>query len=262
MKIETSTSPSHSVLTLRGEFDTDAAGSFLGTVGELEAAGTNRLMVSFRYVKYINSTALGAVVRARNNCRQRGGELVIVRPSRLSRDIITKMGLDSVLPLFDDEAAAASFLAGQGEAPGAAAADRPGDDAEQVVVMFSFDDDRANLLPGKSHHGVGILQAVDASKLVFRWNPTQHGADAATAVAMFRVGSTMRNKMQLKLIRKGFFEAASTVQSMAAGDAGEVTVTASWSRIADADRQALQRHQDDLAFLQRQTDRRSADQAE
>ncbi|MEO6597973.1 MAG: STAS domain-containing protein [Planctomycetota bacterium] len=261
MKIETTTSPSHTTLVLRGDFETDAADRFLGAVGELQAAGSNRLMVSFRYVKYINSTALGAVVRARANCRANGGNLVIVRPSRLTHDIITKMGLDSVLPLFEDEAAATNFLAGQGNAPETVPAGQTADDAERIVVMFSFDDDRANLIPGKSHHGIGLVDSVDASSLVFRWNPSQHASDAATAAAMFTAGSTMRNKLQIKMIRKGFFEADSTIQGTTTNESGDVTVTARWARMADADRRALERYRDDIAFLKTQKGNRSADEA-
>lgn len=253
MKIETTTKQSFPAVVLRGDFDTDAVDDFLATIDEIRAGGNARIMVSFRYVKYINSTALGAVVRARSACKEAGGDLIIVQPSRLSREIITKMGLENVLRIFDDEVEAAGHLERGGSAVGAATAEHSGDSPETISVMFSFEDERAKLIPGKSRrHGVGVLESVDSSSLVFGWNPAKHESDIATAEAMFPVGSKVRSKLQLKLIRKEFFEADSTVESMTVNDSGTVTVRTRWSRIADADRDALARYEQDLDFLRKQ----------
>jgi anti-anti-sigma factor len=259
MKIETTAHDSHTTIVLRGEFDTEASGAFLAKVEDLVAGDQAHIMVSFRYVKYINSTALGAIVRARSDCRGRGGDLVVIQPSRLTRDIISKMGLDSVLPIFDDEAAAVDYLEGKAEAPAAAEAS-PSEPTAEIRVMFSFDDERANLIPGKSKHGVGVLSDVDASQLVFRWHPEASGCDPSAAATMFTTGSKMRNKLQLKLLRKEFFEGESTVQTLTLNESGDVTVTASWSRIADADRDALARYKKDLEFLQSHSNQRAAEQ--
>jgi hypothetical protein len=169
------------------------------------------------------------------------------------------MGLDSVLPIFDDEAAAVDYLEGKAEAPAAAEAS-PSEPTAEIRVMFSFDDERANLIPGKSKHGVGVLSDVDASQLVFRWHPEASGCDPSAAATMFTTGSKMRNKLQLKLLRKEFFEGESTVQKLTLNESGDVTVTASWSRIADADRDALARYKKDLEFLQSHSNQRAAEQ--
>ncbi len=214
-------------------------------------------MVSFRYVKYINSTALGAVVRARSTCKEAGGDLIIVQPSKLSREIITKMGLEGVLRIFDDETEAANHLQGGGSA---AAPQEPSTEAStETTVMFSFDDERANLIPGKSRrHGVGVLESVDSASIVFQWNPAKHDSDAATAAALFPSGSTMRNKLQLKMLRKEFFEGESTIESMVPNESGTVTVRARWSGIAAADREALARYEQDMDFLRRQASETSS----
>ncbi|MCA8977794.1 MAG: STAS domain-containing protein [Planctomycetes bacterium] len=251
MKIETTTKESFPTLILRGDFETDSVDSFLAAIDELRASGNIRILVSLRYVKYINSTALGAVVRARSGCKEAGGDLLILQPSRLSREIITKMGLETVLRIFDSDAEAASFLAGGG-ATTDAPADRAPDEADRVTVMFSFDDERAKLIPGKSKHGIGVLEAVDDATLSFLWDPARHDAGPETAAALFTIGSTMRNKLQLKLIRKEFFDAESTIESMTLVESGAVAVRARWSRMSDVDRQALARHQEDMTYLREQ----------
>ena len=120
-------------MVLRGDFETDAADSFLASVEDLLDAGTARIALCLRYVKYINSTALGAIVRARTKCVQAAGDLVITRPSRLCYEIINKMGLDNVLVVFDDEDEAADFLAGDGAVPILPKASDDGETASTVM---------------------------------------------------------------------------------------------------------------------------------
>lgn len=255
MKIEATSSDSHAAIVLRGEFETNAADDFLAIVEQTLKGGQPRISVSLRYVKYINSTALGAVVRARTKCREQDGELVVLQPSKLTREILVSMGLDKVLQVVEDEAAAINLLQGNANpAPEeAAAASAPPDSENQdTVIMFSFHDERDDLIPGKRKHGVGALDSVSDTKLVFHWNPGEHESDAATATAMFRIGGSMRNKLQLKLIRKGFFEGDTIIDSAELGQDGTITVRAHWSKIAETDRAALRRHGEDIAYLNEQ----------
>ena len=250
MKIETTRSPSHAALVLRGDFDTDAASLFLGTVDDLLADGTSCLALSFRYVKYVNSTALGAVVRARTKCEAAGGNLVITRPSKLSREVITKMGLDSVLAMFEDEDEAVAFVTGAGGSapePAGATADEAAN-----TVMFAFDDERAELIPGKRKHAVGELDSVNSDGVVFRWNPTAHDCDERTADSMFRLEGDIRVKLQVKLAQKGFFEAQGKIKNVTRGG-GELTIAVLWTKISSKDQQALKRHGEELAYLRKQT---------
>lgn len=254
MKIETTRADSHAKLVLRGEFGTDEASEFLEQIEELLAAGTSRCLLYFRYVKYVNSTALGAVVRAQGRCQETGGALAIARPSAMSREVIVQMGLDSILPLFDDEDKAIGFLSGKGgtQMQLTPSAD---DDAQHVSAMFSFADDRSALFPGKSHHGVGEVDRIDAKGIVFRWHPAERGSDLDTAAKMFSKGSAMHLKMQVKLIRKEFFQVDTTIDDLQTEEDGSVLVSSSWSKIDPADREALERYASDLQFLREQVDK-------
>jgi len=246
-------------MMLRGDFETDSADAFLAKVEELLAGGTPRIALCLRYVKYINSTALGAIMRARTKCQEAGGDLVITRPSRLSAEIVGKMGLDTVLLLFDDEDEAVDFLVDGGAAPAQARSNEATEDA--CTVMFSFDDERKELLPGKRHHGVAVLDSVNADGIVFHWNPEEHGCDAADAAAMFRLDGDIRLKLQVKLARKGFFEVHGRIRNTSHNQRGDLTVAALWTKISSRDQQALRRHGEELAYLRNQATPSSADTA-
>ena len=67
-------------------------------------------VLNLRLVKFINSTALGGLIKASKILTANGGQLQISRPSRFCKDIIEKVGLDRVIPVHEsDEAAAAAF---------------------------------------------------------------------------------------------------------------------------------------------------------
>src|SRR5262245_54895463 len=94
------------VLHLRGEFDTFYCPQLQREVETLIQAGVVRVALNLRLVKFINSTALGAIIKAHKALAARGGRLVILRPSNFCRDIITKVGIDRVVELYDTDEAA------------------------------------------------------------------------------------------------------------------------------------------------------------
>ncbi len=253
MKIETELLGTHAKLVLRGEFETEASEAFLTAVEAAIPQAGHRVLVVLRYVKFLNSTALGAMVRARKMCQENGGELAILRPSAFCREMMVSMGLDSILSIFDDESAAVEFVQGRGAAPAATGGGAAGESIEDLVAMFSFEDERSELFAGKSHHGVGHVHSVTATGIEFHWDPSAHGSDHATAAAMFAVGSAVHLKLQIKMIRKGYFQADAQVDSLTVATDGSVQVAATWTNIAADEQVAIGRYTDDLLYLREQT---------
>ncbi|HZJ71111.1 MAG TPA: STAS domain-containing protein [Planctomycetota bacterium] len=106
------------VLTLKGEFDSFVTGSFSAEIGKLQEEGANRIVLNQRLVKYINSTALGSIIKARKACREAGGDLVVSSPSPAVREAMESLGLDRVFRIFEDDDTAVAALASPAE-PGA-----------------------------------------------------------------------------------------------------------------------------------------------
>jgi anti-anti-sigma factor len=69
------------VLTLKGEFDSFVTNAFSNEIAKVNADGVHRIVLNMRLVKFVNSTALGAMIKARKQCRASGGDLVVSQPS-------------------------------------------------------------------------------------------------------------------------------------------------------------------------------------
>ena len=103
MQITVEPRENFTILHLRGEFDTFYCPHLQKGIDSLVAAGVSRIALNLRLVKFINSTALGAIYKASRGLSANGGQLVISRPSNFCRDIIEKVGLDRIVPIHDSD---------------------------------------------------------------------------------------------------------------------------------------------------------------
>ena len=251
MKIDKSLHDDYAVLTLKGEFDTFYCPALMQEVETLVERGVNHLVLDMRLVKFINSTALGAVIKAHKRCRAEGGDLVVAQPSPFVREVIRKVGIDKLIAMHDTEQDAVKAIIkhlNQKELAGDAPVD-----AEKVLITFP--DDTRNKMIGAGKRPkplLGTMANVDGSRVQFLWNGDKAGINADQAQQLFFTGSEVHLKFQVKMIKKSFFELAATVDSTEpAGDSG-VRITAKYKKIADADREALSQFAADMAFLKNQ----------
>ena len=107
MRIQVEPRDSYAILHLRGEFDTYYVPAFQEEIDSLTKAGVVHVVLNLRLVKFINSTALGGLIKASKVLTANGGQLLISRPSRFCKDIIEKVGLDRVISVHETDEAAA-----------------------------------------------------------------------------------------------------------------------------------------------------------
>jgi anti-anti-sigma factor len=249
MKIDKTLHDEFAILTLKGEFDTFYCPALMGEVEALVERGVNHLVLDMRLVKFINSTALGAVIKAHKRCRADGGELVISQPSPFVRDVMSKVGIDKLIKLHDSEHEAQKAIIkhlNQRELAGEAPVDHE-------KVLISFADETRNQMIGGKKTLVGTMANIDGNKVQFLWNGTKAGFNADKASTLFFKGSDAHLKFQIKMIKKSFFDLTATMQSTEpTGEDGTVRITASWKKISDADKEALSQFAADMAFLKRQ----------
>ncbi|MHC5211629.1 MAG: STAS domain-containing protein [Planctomycetota bacterium] len=100
------------LLTLKGEFDSFVCAGFTQEVSAILADGTHHLVLNLRLVKFINSTALGAMIKARKACHAADGELVISHPSPAVREAMESLGLDRLFAIHADDDAAIAAVGG------------------------------------------------------------------------------------------------------------------------------------------------------
>ncbi len=255
------------ILHLRGEFDTFYCALLQKEIEGLEKAGVSRIALNLRLVKFINSTALGAIIKASRNLSGKGGKLVIARPSNFCRDIMEKVGLDRVVPIFDsDEAAGQALLVDVTKE-----SDNDGTDEldDETAILFSPSDpkrvehfvqmSKSQALTNPVHghqfgskwRGVGRMSALDSDGLRFTWNGGTTGLSPFEMGQMLSLGTDLNVKFRLPLLQKGHCEAVVTISEVEERPDG-VKLAATFSEIEPETRKAVQQYAADMAFLKKE----------
>jgi anti-anti-sigma factor len=256
MKIDKSVRDDYCILTLKGEFDTFYVPSLQAEVDQLLENGISQLILNLRLVKFINSTALGAIIKFHKLCKAASGELVVAHPSTFVHDVMRKVGIDQLVPVYDEEEQAVKHVIkalNSLELAGAVP-------VNQEKVLITFPDETRNKqiagdaysLTGKPRTLVGAMGNVNGDRLQFLWTSTKLGMTRDQAKQLFFVGGDVNLKFQVKMFKKGYFELLGKVaETEDAGD-GALRVTARFAAINDADKAALSQFAADMEFLKRQ----------
>jgi anti-anti-sigma factor len=267
MHIDVEHSDNHAVLHLRGEFDTYYCRALQEEIDALAGSGVVNLVLNLRLVKFINSTALGAIIKASKMLAAKQGKLVLSRPSPFCREIIEKVGLDRVVPIFDTDEAAASALA-DGSAKPSLVKGQGEEDLDESSVLFSLTDAKriehfvsqasrqggkfVNPLHGHSFgsnwSGVGRMSALDENGLRFTWSGGKTGLDPFAMGQLLAIGTELKVKFRLKLFQPGWCEALAVVSEIEERSDG-VKVAAAFEKIDDKTLGAVRQYAADLKFL-------------
>ncbi len=247
MKIDKSLADDYAILSLKGEFDTFYCPMLQEEVEDLIDRGIDHVVLDLRLVKFINSTALGAIIKAHKRVKAEGGELVVAQPSNFVRDIIGKVGIDQIVTLTDSNDDAVKHITKSLNAR-ELAGDVP---VDREKILVTFPDDTRNQQIGGRKALVGRMSNVDGSKAQFLWSGTRSGITPEAAGQLFFEGSDINLKFQVKLIKKGYIECKAKVTKSELTDDG-VRVTASFDKIGRGDREALEQFAEDMEFLKQQ----------
>jgi anti-anti-sigma factor len=262
MHIDVEHSENHATLHLRGEFDTYYVRNLQDEIDALIEGGVSRIVLNLRLVKFINSTALGAIIKASKALNARGGKLVIARPSTFCREIIEKVGLNRVVPIFDSDEAAVQGLSGP-TPPAPVKGDGVGDLDESSVLFTPTDPARIEHFLsmtgrklagagqgafGSNWSGVGRMASLDENGLRYTWSGGTTGLDPFAMGQLLAIGTEVRIKFRLPLFKTGWCEAVATVSEVEERTDG-VKVGAAFSKIDDKTIAAVRQYSADLRFL-------------
>ncbi len=248
MRIDKSLFDEYAVLTLKGEFDTFYVPNLQDEMETLLDNGIGHIVLNLRLVKFINSTALGAIIKFHKLCKAANGELVIAQPSAFVRDIVGKVGIDQLVPIFDDEEQAKKHIVkclNELELAGAVP-------VNQEKILISFPDETRKKQIGGQKTLVGTMCNVNGERLQFLWSGAKLGISPDQAKQLFFVGSDARLKFQVKMFKKGYFELDGEVTEVESADDQDVRVTTKFKKISSGDRDALSQFAEDMEFLKRQ----------
>jgi stage II sporulation protein AA (anti-sigma F factor antagonist) len=255
----------YAILHLRGEFDSFYCRHLQQEIDALIQGGIVRVVLSLRLVKFINSTALGAIIKASKSLTSRDGKLVLARPSPFCREIVEKVGLDRVVPIFDtEETAVEAVLSGR-----KSVSDKGAEGAveDEGSLLFSLVDaarldhfltaDKTQMrvpLAGKASSqakawsSVGRLSSLDENGVRFTWNGGDTELEPFAMGQLLAIGTDLRIKFRLPLFEQGYCEATATISEIEERGEG-VKVGASFSKIERETLDAVRQYAKDLKYL-------------
>lgn len=250
----------YAFLHLRGDFDTYYVTSLQHEIDQLGKAGIKKVALNLRLVRFINSTALGAIIKISKALQQQGGKLVISRPSPFCRDIFSKVGLDRVVRVYETEEEAIAGLAG-GAAPAAAKSAAHADeessvlftplDMERVRVILSQSTIKVPVTGAEGWSGKGRMASVDETGVSFHWNGGETGLAPFAMAQLLSMGTRWRCKFRLPLLQKGFLEAAGVISEISERADG-VKVAVRFQELDDATNKALKQYAEDMRNLKKE----------
>jgi len=105
------------VVAVGGELTPSSTAEFAAQIERLVDAGHSRLVLNLSQLEYINSTALGFLVKLSKRLREARSDLVISRPSKFFETTVRTLGLDSIFTILDTDEDAVRYLSGGATTP-------------------------------------------------------------------------------------------------------------------------------------------------
>jgi anti-anti-sigma factor len=156
------------ILKFTGEFDAFNLPTFSAKIDAMIEAGDRQLVLDLHALKFLNSSALGYLIKTNKRVKDLGGGLVIARPSKFVTKTLSTLGLESVFTVMQAvEDGIVHFK--KGETIGSI--DLTGAEQDEsltgAVPLLFRKDDKANLPPNQ----VGRIVTLYQDGLLFRYEP-------------------------------------------------------------------------------------------
>lgn len=242
MRIEKVITEDYAILQLKGEFDAIFFPRFNEEVENLLAEGRTWIVVNLRFVRFINSTALGAIIKAKKSATAAKGDLVISQPSAFCKDVLQKVGLDKIIKVYeDDEAAVAHILKQLGD-------DRDPVESQQSPLLFWFAEAGRNAkLP--NHVALGRLVNFDESTAEVAWDFGKTKLSDRDVSELLTPGADMRIKFRIPMFSKEYFEIDCAVREAKITGPSTTSFITRYTRVEKETAERLEQFLKDMRFL-------------
>jgi anti-anti-sigma factor len=253
------------VLTFIGEFDAFNLETFSAKIDTLIETGYTKLCFNLRLLTFINSAALGYLIRTKKMVEERGGNLVLVQPSKFVKKTLLTLGLDELFKIFDADVDAIGFFHSGAEETAIDLKSLPVETDDKLIgagaILFRpIGESGGEAAPPTrgAIHAVGRILNLYKDGPVFRWRIPDPGTEAAgTGITTenfdqrIHEGTPLRIKFRQPLaVKSHFFEAEARIKSvekaMEEGGVEEATLSLEYTSMDPDDREVLDRYVDDL----------------
>jgi len=225
------------ILELKGEFDTFECPRFTEEIDNLGSLGVQKVILNFRFLRFINSTALGAIVKAKRTMASQGGEVVIAQPGKFVANVLDTLGLSEIIPIYDDEAKALEHF----QKDSKTAVDVGGEN----VILFHFQDASHTEAFGKAF-GVGKIEEIEEEGHIERGDKEDTGYDPKV---LFKPGNSLQLKFRLPFYKKAYyFECIGKIKRTQISKAS-LKVTVHFDDLSEEDAKSIKQFVSDMRFL-------------
>ena len=165
MELDISEQSGVTFVVFDGEFDAFNLAPTAKQVDALLDGGRTKLVFNLKKLSFINSSALGYLIKTRKRAQAGGGDLVLAEPSNFFRKTLVTLGLDKVFCVYETETDALRHYVGKLTSPGADL----GNEIDQTLtganaILFSF------IPPLSAQKYVGRITSLYSNGLKFRWD--------------------------------------------------------------------------------------------
>lgn len=168
------------ILGLKGSFEAPHdLELFSAELDRLIGAGRNRVILDLHLLAYLNSNAVGRIVKYKKRLQGEGGDLVLAQPTKTVREVLELLQLLPMLKPFASEADAVASLqapAPTAPSPAPATAPTPAPPAAREPADLL-------LRIGDGPEAEGRILAIDAEGVRVEWHPPAEGAPYAAGAA-------------------------------------------------------------------------------
>jgi anti-sigma B factor antagonist len=264
MKLDVVRDGEVTVVALTGEFD---AFNLAPTAKEIDAVidgGDVRVVLDLKKLSFVNSSALGYVIKARKRAQAAGGDLVLAQPSNFFRKTLVTLGLDRVFCVYETVEDGVGHFVSELAAPGADL----GDEVDEKLtgantVLFS-------LVPAaSSKRYVGRITSLYGNGIKFRWEVPGWTRDFRPPLSTanfdkeIHPGRRLRIKFRQPFMVQGhYFEMDATVamvnRDVLDDGRNEAVFSVRYENARAEDLSMLKRFVDDMAELRSEIDQARA----
>ncbi|MDJ0976262.1 MAG: STAS domain-containing protein [Planctomycetota bacterium] len=228
------------ILKFTGEFDTFNLPGFSERIDKMISQGDNLMILDLHLLKFINSAALGYLIKTSKSVEGQGGEMVMARPSKFVKKTLSTLGLDSVFKMFETvEDAIQHFKKGE-------------DVGELKLEGGEYDESLTGAVPilfrpsatDGAPNQVGRIVTLYEDGLLFRYEASGEGDDPAKTY--LSEGTKLKLKFRQPFaVKDYYFEMSggvSQVSEMVGTDdeEGVLTVKVKYDEIKPEDRKHLE----------------------
>jgi len=241
MKLEKKRFEDIVILRFVGEFDTFNLPLFSERMDRMIDSGDRLFVMNVRLLTFINSTALGYLIRSMKRLKELGGGMVLAQPSKFVKRTLVTLGLDAAFPVFESDADAILHFRKGADVGRMELAGVEQDEALHgaMPVLFYKWVDTGDAPPNQ----VGRIVSLYEDGLTFRYEPAPENDPAE---AYLEAGTKLKLKFRQPFaLKEHYFEMdadvsdVSVLEEVEANGSRVMTIRVRYGAIKDSDREFL-----------------------